>query len=172
MALSRKICLLAAGAAVAVFLAALAATEWLNGDAPATGLLRPEDADLIAAGRTVYKAHCASCHGLDLSGEADWRTPAADGLMPAPPHDETGHTWHHPDRVLFLITKHGVAEAAGLQDYRSRMPAYDAILEDEEIIAALSWIKAQWPLEVRRRHDELNAQHELENESEQRSTIR
>ena len=70
MALSRKNCLLAAGAAVAVFLAALAATEWLNGDAPATGLLRPEDADLIAAGRTVYKAHCASCHGLDLSGEA------------------------------------------------------------------------------------------------------
>lgn len=36
------------------------------------------------------------------------------------------------------------------------MPAYDDVLSDEEIVAALSWIKAQWPAGIRARHDELN----------------
>ena len=32
-------------------------------------------------------------------------------------------------------------------------------LSDDEIVAVLSWIKAQWPLEVQQRHDEINAQY-------------
>ena len=28
-------------------------------------------------------------------------------MLPAPPHNETGHTWHHPDEMLFAITKYG-----------------------------------------------------------------
>jgi hypothetical protein len=23
--------------------------------------------------------------------------------MPAPPHDESGHTWHHPDRIWAVL---------------------------------------------------------------------
>ncbi|RKF07695.1 hypothetical protein DEM25_008030 [Oceaniradius stylonematis] len=82
--------------------------------------------------------------------------------MPAPPHDETGHTWHHPDQVLFDITKLGVVRAANLENYRSAMPAYEDILTDDEIIAILSYIKSTWPADVRERHDELNRVYSME----------
>lgn len=146
-----------AGAAVVA-----AAFFWRGGPADA-GLLRPQDADLVARGAAIYQAQCASCHGADLQGERNWQSPGPDGLMPAPPHDETGHTWHHPDEILFRITKLGVAKAANLQDYRSAMPAYDDVLTDEEIIAALSWIKAQWPEDIQERHDALKAQYAKQN---------
>ncbi|MAS05198.1 MAG: cytochrome C [Ahrensia sp.] len=150
--------ILIAGTAVAVV---AAAAVWLfSGVDRADGaLLRPADAKLVALGAEIYADNCASCHGDDLKGQPNWQDPGADGLMPAPPHDETGHTWHHPDEILFAITKHGVAKAANLKDYTSAMPVYEDILTDEEIIAALSWIKAQWPAEIRERHDVMNAQY-------------
>jgi len=36
------------------------------------------------------------------------------------------------------------------------MPVYEGVLSDEEIVAVLSWIKAQWPADIQARHDELN----------------
>jgi S-disulfanyl-L-cysteine oxidoreductase SoxD len=65
-------------------------------------------------------------------------------------------TWHNPDELLFRITKFGVAKAANLKDYESAMPANEGTLGDEEIVAVLSWIKSQWPADVRSHHDELN----------------
>ena len=52
------------------------------------------------AGRALYEQHCAACHGANLEGQPDWRSPDESGLYPAPPHDETGHTWHHDDAML------------------------------------------------------------------------
>ena len=63
-----------------------------------------------------------------------------DGLMPAPPHDETGHTWHHSDKFLFMITKYFIEDIIG-QKYLNNMPAYKDISSDEEIISVLSYIK-------------------------------
>jgi mono/diheme cytochrome c family protein len=123
--------------------------------APA-GALRPGDAKATALGQQVYAAHCAACHGARLEGQPNWRQRGADGRFPAPPHDATGHTWHHPDRVLFRITKFGVGKATGMQSYVSAMPAYEGVLSDEEIVAVLSWIKAQWPAAVRAQQDEMN----------------
>ncbi|MAS07694.1 MAG: cytochrome C [Ahrensia sp.] len=125
-------------------------------------MLRTDDKQIVAAGAAIYATNCASCHGAGLKGQSDWQSPGADGLMPAPPHDETGHTWHHPDEVLFAITKHGIVKAAGLTEYRSAMPIYEGVLSDEEIVAALSWIKAQWPAEIRERHDQMNAQYQAQ----------
>ncbi|AMO23538.1 c-type cytochrome [Ramlibacter tataouinensis] len=118
--------------------------------------LQPADAAVVAAGRKVYEAHCAACHGMQLQGQPNWRERDSNGRLPAPPHDASGHTWHHTDEVLFRITKMGVAKAANLKDYDSGMPAYDGVLTDAQIVAALSFIKSQWPPEIRRRHDELN----------------
>ena len=59
--------------------------------------------------------------------------------------------------MLFDITKHGVAKAAKLANYDSAMPAYEKTLSDAEIVAVLSWIKSQWPPEVRQRQEEVNA---------------
>ena len=120
--------------------------------------LRPDDAKVLARGKQVYAAQCAACHGPALEGQPQWRERGPNGLLPAPPHDASGHTWHHADEVLFRITKHGVAQAVGLKDYLSAMPIYEGVLSDDEIIAVLSWIKAQWPAPVRQRHDQINAQ--------------
>ena len=120
--------------------------------------LRPGDGDLIARGERIYRSHCAACHGANLQGQPNWRQRGADGRLPAPPHDASGHTWHHPDDVLFNMTKYGVAQLAKLKDYDTAMPVYDGVLSDEEIVAVLSWIKSQWPAEVRERHDQMNQQ--------------
>lgn len=118
--------------------------------------LRPDNAALTALGRQVYAAQCASCHGTTLEGQPNWRERGPDGRLPAPPHDASGHTWHHPDETLFRITKEGVAKVANLKDYATAMPVYDGVLSDDEIVAVLSWIKSQWPADIRMRHDQLN----------------
>lgn len=120
------------------------------------GLLSPNDSAVVALGENVYRDNCASCHGAELEGQPNWRRPGSDGLLPAPPHDESGHTWHHADDVLFGITKYGLAEFAGLKDHKTSMPVYKDVLSDDEIIAVLSFIKAQWPSDIRERHDMLN----------------
>lgn len=127
------------------------------GDEATRAALRPDDLSRVALGETVYAAHCAACHGANLEGEPDWRDRKPDGLLPAPPHDETGHTWHHPDQVLFELTKYGLPNEIGGQPYRSAMPAYEGTLSDDEILAVLSYIKSTWPPQVRARHDGLNA---------------
>jgi S-disulfanyl-L-cysteine oxidoreductase SoxD len=120
--------------------------------------LRPDDKAVTALGQRIYALHCASCHGAKLQGQPDWRRRDAQDRLPAPPHDASGHTWHHPDDLLFRITKFGVAKAANLKDYASAMPAYEGTLSDDEIVAVLSWIKAQWPRDIRALHDQMNQQ--------------
>ncbi|MBE0589178.1 MAG: cytochrome C [Betaproteobacteria bacterium HGW-Betaproteobacteria-9] len=123
-----------------------------------TGVLRPDDAALVQRGAQIYQAQCASCHGANLEGQANWRERGADGRLPAPPHDETGHTWHHPDEVLIRLTQEGVAKAAGLPDYASNMPAFGDSLSDADTVAVLSWIKSRWPSDIQAHHNEINRQ--------------
>ena len=104
----------------------------------------------------MYAENCASCHGIALEGQANWRQRDADGYLLAPPHDETGHTWHHPDSYLFLMTKYGIEEMIG-KTYPNNMPAYEDKLTDVEILAALSYIKSTWPSRIQRQHDQINA---------------
>lgn len=135
-------------------IAGLAAFGWSRFGAPASARIDPDDARLVALGKEVYGAHCASCHGAKLEGQADWRSRLPNGRMPAPPHDASGHTWHHPGEVLIGIVTEGVQKYAPA-GYQSDMPAYGGVLSDEEIGAVLSFIKSTWPADVRRRHDEL-----------------
>ena len=104
-------------------------------------------------GSVLYDEHCASCHGQNLGGQPDWHKRDQDGYLPAPPHDETGHTWHHTDKDLFEMTKYGIRAFAG-EGYKTRMPIYKDILSDSEILAVLSFIKSGWPTEVIQIHNE------------------
>lgn len=99
---------------------------------------------IIAEGRQLYAGNCASCHGAELQGQPDWKSPLPSGRLPAPPHDASGHTWHHPDGVLFRITKEGPAAVVG-GDYESDMPGFAGVLSDDEIRAVLVFIKSTWP---------------------------
>jgi mono/diheme cytochrome c family protein len=104
----------------------------------------PTNATQVASGRAIYATHCASCHGATLEGERDWRTRKPNGRMPAPPHDDSGHTWHHGDDVLFGITKFGLRPPYAPPGYVSDMPAFDRTLGDEQIYDVLAYIKSRW----------------------------
>ena len=141
----------------AVVLAVAAGYVFANlpGEVPVDVALRPNDTRLISAGQAIYGEHCAECHGKNLEGQVNWRQRDAEGYMPAPPHDETGHTWHHADLLLFQLTKVGLEGITGSK-HKTRMPTYGDVLSDEEIVAVLSYIKSRWPKKIRERHDRMN----------------
>lgn len=111
----------------------------------------PAGASETALGRALYAEHCAACHGAQLEGAPDWQRRGPDGRFPAPPHDETGHTWHHGDAFLFDYTKRGgqaVLDDLGVA-FDSGMPGFGDVLEDTEIATILAFIRATWPEEMR-----------------------
>jgi len=137
-------------AAVTVGVAALAYTLLWPSASPSRLAIDPENATQAALGAQVYGTHCASCHGDRLQGQPNWQSRRPDGKLPAPPHDATGHTWHHADRLLFEITKYGL-EPYAPAGYQSDMPAFKGVLTDRQIAAVLAYIKKSWPQEIRER---------------------
>lgn len=99
--------------------------------------------DHVADGRALYGENCAACHGADLEGQPDWKTLLPSGRLPAPPHDASGHTWHHSDAQLLRIIRDGLAAIA--PGYETDMPAFGDVLTDTEIVAILDFIKSTWP---------------------------
>ena len=98
-----------------------------------------------SVGERLYIQQCASCHGVNLEGQPDWKLQNEDGSFRAPPHDESGHTWHHGDRTLLDAIRLGGARFNDLNiGGTSNMPAFDEVLSDEEITAVLAYIKSTW----------------------------
>ncbi len=118
----------------------------------------PGDAQRVARGERVYEQQCASCHGAKLEGQPNWRSRLPSGRLPAPPHDESGHTWHHPDALLFAITKNGLVPPYAPKGYESDMPPFSDRLSDDEIWAVLAFIKSRWTSrEVREARAQMSA---------------
>ena len=118
--------------------------------------MNADDLELVQLGKQIYQVQCAeSCHGFKLEGQPDWRSPLPEGGLPSPPHDETGHTWHHDDQLLFNYTKGGGASIAP-KGFVSRMPAFKDLLTDKEIWAVLSYIKSTWSEKIRSQQERRN----------------
>jgi len=132
------------GLAAILLLAVSACSERGNGPDPFA----------LMEGENIYKAECASCHGKKLEGQPEWRTRRPDGKLPAPPHDASGHTWHHPMAQLQAITKHGMVPPNAPEGYVSDMPAFAGKLSDRQIENVLLWIESQWPADIRRQREE------------------
>jgi mono/diheme cytochrome c family protein len=132
---------------------AVGALAWLGTHGEPTAP-NPKDATLVARGEAVYSQYCASCHGDHLEGQPNWRERQANGRLPAPPHDASGHTWHHPDKGLFEMTKHGIPEI--VPGYQTDMPKYEGVLRDADIWAVLSYIEGTWPPDFRARQQRMN----------------
>lgn len=113
------------------------------------------DAGVIAMGKDLYSQRCASCHGIKLEGQPNWMQRKPDGKLPAPPHDATGHTWHHSDADLFKIVKNGVQAFAG-KDYKTDMPSFEATLSDDQIKATIAFIKSTWPEKQRNFQEQIS----------------
>jgi len=114
------------------------------------------DSARVSQGAELYDENCASCHGADLKGQPNWKEKDGDGYMPAPPHDRSGHTWHHPTEQLFAVTKFGTAALVG-NGYQSRMIGFKDQLSDDQIYSILAYIKSTWPDQIIQRHDAMDA---------------
>lgn len=108
----------------------------------------PLDPAQVARGREIYRQNCASCHGVNAEGPPNWATPDPDGLYPAPPHTDAGHTWHHSDRVLYESIRDGMNDPlrAGSP---LRMPPFGSKLSDADIRAVIAYFKSLWSDEHR-----------------------
>ncbi|MDH5188797.1 MAG: cytochrome c [Rhodospirillaceae bacterium] len=115
----------------------------------------PANERAVQMGKNIYAENCAGCHGASLEGEPNWQVKKDDGTLPAPPHNDNGHTWHHDDNLLFNYTKLGGAEMLP-KNIKSGMPAFAEVLSDEQIWAVLSFIKSQWSIEAQQRQSTLN----------------
>jgi mono/diheme cytochrome c family protein len=121
------------------------------GDAPGPGddpRANPRDSAKVALGANVYGQQCAACHGANLEGQPNWKEKLPNARRPAPPHDDSGHTWHHADHVLFAIVKKGLVPPYASPGYESDMPAFAGKLSDDEMWAVLAFIKSHWSREV------------------------
>lgn len=110
------------------------------------------NSELLASGQAVYEANCAECHGPNGEGQPNWRRPGPDGILPAPPHDSSGHTWHHPDSQLLTII------AQGGFTPNSTMPAYEDLLSEEEMEAVLAYIKTFWGSQEQKYQEQVTRQ--------------
>ena len=100
--------------------------------------------DAMASAKEKSASLCASCHGASGEGQPNWQSRRADRTLPAPPHDASGHTWHHPDDVLIEIIRRGGEAVYGGPGLRSGMPAFGERLGAAEIEAVLAYLKTLW----------------------------
>lgn len=112
----------------------------------------------VIDGAELYTANCAACHGANLEGVADWKKSNPDGSLKPPPHDSSGHTWHHGDPTLLAI----IANGGGFPE--TKMPAFGDKLTDAEMVAILEFIKTSWGPDEREFQREATVR-EVESES-------
>ncbi len=106
------------------------------------GVKRNLDPAVLAQGEAIYQQHCASCHGVDASGDANWRKRDAKGFFPPPPLNGSGHAWHHSSEVLANVIRNGSPDSKG------KMPAWGDKLSAQDIDAVIVWFQSRWPAQV------------------------
>ena len=133
-------------------------------DVPNSTLTSPP-ATVIAQGSAIYQQHCAVCHGVNGEGQVPTAPFDRDetGRYTAPPHNETGHTWHHADDLLIEIVHDG---GMGQPDLFHEMPAFGEQLTDEQIQAVIIYIKTLWTEDQRVRQAETTQLVREQNEAE------
>lgn len=124
-------------------------SELAGTPAPEIPPLPDLDPNEIALGQDVYAKNCAECHGANLEGKTNWQQQNEDDSFRSPPHDASGHTWHHGDNILVESIELGGARLPDNIGGTSNMPAFGDILTEEEITAVLAYIKSTWPEDIR-----------------------
>lgn len=103
---------------------------------------RAHDSQRVALGASVYRQHCARCHGDNGEGDENWRKRDAEGMFRPPPLNGVGHAWHHSKQWLKQMIQNGSEPGEG------RMPAWRDRLNEAEIEAVIEWFQSLWPDEV------------------------
>ena len=108
-----------------------------------------------------YNKWCAHCHGWAGDGQPQITIENAEerGYHTVPRHDSQGHTWHHPDQILFEVIKYGVQAPTNLYP----MSSFDEQLTDDEIFGIIDYIKRWWTDEQGQSQSKLTIQFEEDN---------
>ncbi|WP_457668823.1 c-type cytochrome [Thiolapillus sp.] len=96
-------------------------------------------AEQAVRGGVLFQKNCAECHKADASGDPNWKQTNAEGKLPPPPLNGTGHAWHHPMPMLQQIVRNGGIPMGG------SMPAFKEKLTTEQINDILAWVQSHWP---------------------------
>ncbi len=98
------------------------------------------------SGEEIFTTTCVACHMAGGVGQLNWHIPNAEGVLPAPPLNGDGHTWHHSDGFLYRYVKNGgkMMETPSLPDFKSGMPEFGEQLSHDEIVAVLTYVKSLW----------------------------
>jgi hypothetical protein len=94
---------------------------------------------------------------VNLEGQPNWKDRPLSGPSPTPPHDASGHTWHHLDALLFDIIKNG-GQQSSPETYINAMPAFGGELSDREIWAVSSYLESTWLPHILAAQQEANRQ--------------
>jgi mono/diheme cytochrome c family protein len=94
-----------------------------------------DDPEAIGGGESLYRANCASCHGLEGAGDG----PAA-GDLARPPRDLAAIVPHRLDGELAWTIGAGVAG--------TQMPAFGTTLLEGERWELVSFLRSRWPYEA------------------------
>ncbi len=99
-------------------------TEYAGKTNPHSG-----DAASVAAGKVLYEAQCASCHGVSGKGDG----PAGQALTP-------------PAADLTVISEgddyefYRISEGGAMDPYNSSMPAHKSVLSEDEIWQIVAYV--------------------------------
>lgn len=95
-------------------------------------------------GRYIFGTTLLNKGGVGASHRVDASTPATLAHS-MPPHNATGHTWHHTDSDLIgYITLGGEAALAQMGvAFDSGMPAFGDLLSEGEVVYILEYIKSR-----------------------------
>lgn len=88
-----------------------------------------------SAGQAIYASQCATCHGADGRGRAEWIAPlaGANSLLAPDPASAINITLNGAGRVV----ADGVTDAY-------RMPSLRSKLSDQQIAEVLTYVRATW----------------------------
>ncbi len=104
----------------------------------------------VIRGYGLFQQHCATCHKPDASGAPNWKTADAQGKLPPPPLNGTGHAWHHPLALLRQIVRNGGIPMGG------SMPPFKVKLDGRQIDDILAWVQSHWPDRIYTAWNEIN----------------
>ncbi|BCE00779.1 c-type cytochrome [Marinicellulosiphila megalodicopiae] len=93
---------------------------------------------MVKNGEQTFQDYCGACHKKDASGAKNWMDKPKKGSYHTPPLNGDAHAWHHPLIALHQTIKGGTVK------YGGNMPAWESILNDEQIYEAISFFQSKW----------------------------
>jgi mono/diheme cytochrome c family protein len=108
-----------------------------SGGKPAPAPTPPEG--VIKLGATLYERHCVDCHGADGQGAKSGATPAYPPLV-----GNRALTMAEPVNAIRIVLNGGFPPATAGNPRPYGMPPYSHVLDDAEVAAVVSYVRASW----------------------------